>query len=136
MTTWRPRATLTSQAWSSISVELVGRDDALGLGGEGEGEDDDVGAGQGVGVAVALEHVVDAIEVTDVAAHDGDVAVPRLRAAASSDSVMPPPPRIVTRAPSRLRPCGRSHFLARAYVPKPRRPAAASVSASSATGSA
>ena len=43
--------------------QLVGGDDALGLGREGEREHDEVGAGQGIGVAVGLEHVVDAVEV-------------------------------------------------------------------------
>ena len=40
MTTCAPRATFTSQAWRSISGELAGADDALGLGGQGEREDD------------------------------------------------------------------------------------------------
>ena len=60
---WRPRATLTSQAWASISVELAGGDDALGLGREGQGEDDEVGAGQRVDVAVGLDHLVGAVHV-------------------------------------------------------------------------
>ena len=52
------------------------------------------------------------------------------------DSVIPPPPRMVTRDPSRLCPRGFDHSVARAYVPKPRMPARAKVSVISATGSA
>lgn len=49
---------------------------------------------------------------------------------------MPPPPRIVTRAPSKLRPTGPVHELARAYEPTFRKPANIRASACSATGSA
>ncbi len=43
----------------------------------------------------------------------------------TSDSVIPPPPRIVTRASSRFRPAGPDHVVAAAYWPMLRSPATA-----------
>ena len=54
----------------------------------------------------------------------------------TSDSVIPPPPRIVTLPFNRLRPAGLLHSDARAYAPTLRSPATPSVNAISATGSA
>ena len=63
MTTCRPRATLTSQAWRSISASSSAAMIPSVSGGQGERQHDEVGARQGVGVAVGLEHVVDAVHV-------------------------------------------------------------------------
>ena len=107
-------------------LELAGGDDALGLRGEGEGQDDEVGARQGVGVAVGLEHVVDARRCRSTRRRTTVMWQSNGWSSRTSDSVIPPPPRIVTRPPSRLVPCGGCHESAPGRTsPRPRRPASA-----------
>ena len=136
MTTWLAAGDVDEPGVALHELELAGGDDALGLRRQGERQHHEVGAGERVGEAVGLEHVVDAVEVAALAAHDGDVAVRTAAAAARSDSVMPPPPRIVTRPPSRFAPCGAAHDVPGRTCRGRAVPARASASASSATGSA
>ena len=115
--------------------QLVGADEPLRLRREGERQHDEVGAREGIRIPVGLEHVVDAVEVADVAAHDRQVAVPRLQQA---DERLGDPAAAEDRDPcaEQVAALGRRPLLrpgVRAHAAQPGQPR---VRASSATGSA